>query len=232
MSNMRYRRPSVKTILGVTKWKKRVKKALGVNKVMAPFRAVGNYQRRMLRRAGYYSPEMKAMRAAQHGKVAGPIGAIKVGDGDKDSGGDSSALLMAAMMAQGDRGKKGEDDESALLMAAMMAQGDKDEGKGSQVRGLAEAMMLSKMMEGDDDTERAPKAKRAAKASARRAKDDDEDESDDDRPRASRSGRSRKEAEEKESEPKRRRGWRLFGLFLVAALVAVGIFTVWFYWMV
>ena len=67
MDEMRYRKPSVKTVLGITKMKKRLNKALGINKLLAPFRAVGNYQRRLLRRAGYYSPEMKALRAAKRG---------------------------------------------------------------------------------------------------------------------------------------------------------------------
>jgi len=62
MRLLRYRRPSVKTMLGVTKAKKRIKKQLGVNTVMAPFRAPGNMKRRVLRRAGYYSGPMKFMR--------------------------------------------------------------------------------------------------------------------------------------------------------------------------
>jgi hypothetical protein len=79
MDEMRYRKPSVKTVLGITKMKKRLNKTLGINKLLAPFRAVGNYQRRLLRRAGYYSPEMKALRAAKRGQVAGPIGALELG---------------------------------------------------------------------------------------------------------------------------------------------------------
>ncbi|HEY7356658.1 MAG TPA: hypothetical protein VH590_09335, partial [Ktedonobacterales bacterium] len=112
MSNMRYRKPSVKSLLGITKLKKRVKKALGVNKVLAPFRAVNNYQRRMLRRAGYYSPEMKMMRAAKRGQAPGPIGPLQLGErGDEGESGEKgadSALLMAAMLAQGDQKEKGQ----------------------------------------------------------------------------------------------------------------------------
>ena len=51
MDEMQYRKPSVKTVLGITKLKKRVNKALGMNKLLAPFRALKNFQRRMLRRA-------------------------------------------------------------------------------------------------------------------------------------------------------------------------------------
>jgi hypothetical protein len=52
----------MKTMLGVTKAKKRLKKQLGVNAVMAPMRAPGNIKRRVLRRAGYYSSPMKFFR--------------------------------------------------------------------------------------------------------------------------------------------------------------------------
>ena len=58
----RYRRPSVKTMFGVTKAKKRMNRALGITAVKRPFRAPGNYKRRVLRRAGYYSGPMKMFR--------------------------------------------------------------------------------------------------------------------------------------------------------------------------
>lgn len=210
MANMRYRKPSVKTILGVTKMKKRVKKALGINAVLAPFRAVGNYQRRLLRRAGYYSPEMKALRAAKKGQVAGPIGALHVADKDKDSGekglgGD--ALLMAAMMAQGDHDKKGE-GVNPLLMGAMLA-GDalnggegKGHKKGGEGPGLAEAMLLAAAMKGSSGEDDEPKAKRAARAHESSANHSQASHA--------RSTKARKKSEE-ESEPKRKKGFRLFG---------------------
>lgn len=58
----RYRRPSVKTMLGVTRAKKRLNKELGITAIKRPFRAPGNAKRRMLRRAGYYSGPMKFLR--------------------------------------------------------------------------------------------------------------------------------------------------------------------------
>jgi hypothetical protein len=58
----RYRKPSMKTMLGVTRAKKRFNKAVGITAVKRPFRAPGNYKRRMLRRTGYYSEPMKFMR--------------------------------------------------------------------------------------------------------------------------------------------------------------------------
>lgn len=58
----RYRRPSVKTMLGVTRAKKRLNRQLGITAIKRPFRAPGNMKRRVLRRAGYYSEPMKFMR--------------------------------------------------------------------------------------------------------------------------------------------------------------------------
>src|SRR5262249_12692606 len=148
---IRYRKPSVSTLLGVTKVKKHVKKALAINAVLAPFRMGDNFKRRTLGRAGYYSPEMKAVRAAQRGQVPGPLGARQTGEGWKGSGEGlgSSALLMAAMMSQGGHDKKGE-GMNPLLMGAMMAGGALGgEGKGgkkSNAPGLGEALLLSAAM--------------------------------------------------------------------------------------
>jgi hypothetical protein len=59
---IRYRKPSVKTMLGVTKTKKRINKSLGITAVKRPLRAPGNMKRRVMRRAGYNSEPMKFMR--------------------------------------------------------------------------------------------------------------------------------------------------------------------------
>jgi hypothetical protein len=59
---MRYRRPSLKTALGITKARKRLNKAVGITAIKKPFRAPGNAKRRMLRRVGYYSGPMKFLR--------------------------------------------------------------------------------------------------------------------------------------------------------------------------
>lgn len=58
----RYRRPSMKTMLGVTRAKKRLNRQLGITAVKRPFRAPGNMKRRVLRRAGYYIEPMKFTR--------------------------------------------------------------------------------------------------------------------------------------------------------------------------
>lgn len=60
-----YRRPSLKTELGITRAKKRFNNAAGITAIKKPFRAPGNFKRRMLRRAGYYSEPMKAFRFMQ-----------------------------------------------------------------------------------------------------------------------------------------------------------------------
>ena len=62
MRLFRYRRPSVKTMLGVTRAKKRFNRATGLTAVKRPFRAPGNFKRRVLRGSGYYSEPMKFMR--------------------------------------------------------------------------------------------------------------------------------------------------------------------------
>ncbi len=216
MSNMRYRKPSVKSLLGITRLKKRVKKALGINKVLAPFRAVNNYQRRMLRRAGYYSPEMKMMRAAKRGQAPGPIGPIQIGERSDEGesgekGADSSALLMAAMLAQG----MGDKEEEA---------GHKKGKKGGP--NLAEAMLLATALKDDEgatksharhaDDAHAEKAKPASKGGAAH-------------PRAR--GAKDKPSEEQPA-PKRRRGLRLFGLFVIALVEAAAIVAAWYYWII
>lgn len=211
MSNMRYRKPSVSSLLGITRLKKRVKKALGINKVLAPFRAVSNYQRRMLRRAGYYRPELKMMRAVKRGQAPGPIGPLQVGEGEHEAGGkglDSSALLMAAMLT------KGEDK----------AAGHKKGGNGPN---LAEAMLLASAMKGTDEAH-APHARHAADAPASKERPAHAAHSAA-HPRA-RSAKGKHHAEQ--PAPKTHRGLRLFGLVLVALGVAAAIVAVWYYWII
>lgn len=62
MKLFRYRRPSVSTMLGITKAKKRTNKALGITAMKKPLRAKSNMQRRVKRKAGYYSGPMKLLR--------------------------------------------------------------------------------------------------------------------------------------------------------------------------
>jgi hypothetical protein len=62
MKLFRYRRPSVSTMLGVTKAKKSLKKQIGITAAMRPLRGPGNMKRHVLRRTGYYSGPMKFFR--------------------------------------------------------------------------------------------------------------------------------------------------------------------------
>jgi len=62
MKLFRYRKPSLNTILGITKAKRRAKKALGIYEITKITNAPKNFKRRMLRRAGYYSTPMKILR--------------------------------------------------------------------------------------------------------------------------------------------------------------------------
>ncbi len=202
MSNMRYRKPSVRSLLGMTRLKKRVKKALGINKLLAPFRAIKNYQRRLLRRAGYYSPELKMMRAVKRGQVPGPIGPLHMGAGEH---------------AAGEKGP----DSSALLMAALLSQGTKKEEshqKGDSGSHLAEALLLASAVKGAHEAH-APKQKQAQAARA----------SNKAHPRAAHARTARARHAEQPA-PKRHRGLRFFGLVIVALGVAAAIVVVWYYW--
>jgi len=59
---IRYRRPSLSTMLGVTRAKKRLNRQLGITAFKRPFRTPGNMKRRFLRHTGYYNGPMKFFR--------------------------------------------------------------------------------------------------------------------------------------------------------------------------
>ncbi len=62
MKFFRYRRPSLNTLLGITKAKKRLKKELGITGAMKPFRAWINAKRRFKRKIGYESKAGRLIR--------------------------------------------------------------------------------------------------------------------------------------------------------------------------
>jgi hypothetical protein len=64
--SIRYRRYSLKTMLGITRAKKRINNALGITALKRPFRAPGNAVRRIKRHVGYYSGPMKFLRYVMH----------------------------------------------------------------------------------------------------------------------------------------------------------------------
>jgi hypothetical protein len=62
MRFFRYRRPSWKNILGITRAKRRIKKQVGITSLLKPFRFYGNQKRRVLRKLGYESEPMRMLR--------------------------------------------------------------------------------------------------------------------------------------------------------------------------
>ena len=62
MRLFRYRRPSLKTILGITKAKKQLKRELGITAALKPFRAWTNAKRRFKRQIGYESEPGRMIR--------------------------------------------------------------------------------------------------------------------------------------------------------------------------
>lgn len=63
MRFFRYRRPSWKTILGITRAKRRIKKQVGITSLLKPFRFYGNQKRNILRKLGYESEPMRILRS-------------------------------------------------------------------------------------------------------------------------------------------------------------------------
>lgn len=59
---MKYRRPSLKTVLGLTSAKKKVKKELGIYEITKVLNAPKNAKRRVKRSVGYESEPMKIFR--------------------------------------------------------------------------------------------------------------------------------------------------------------------------
>ena len=62
MKFFRYRRPSLNTVLGITKAKKRIKRELGITALLKPFRWWPNLKRRIKRVVGYESAAGRLIR--------------------------------------------------------------------------------------------------------------------------------------------------------------------------
>lgn len=62
MKLFRYRKPSLKTLLGLTKAERKLKKDLGIYEVTKIINAPKNLKRRILNKAGYYSEPAKVLR--------------------------------------------------------------------------------------------------------------------------------------------------------------------------
>ena len=67
MKLFRYRKPSINTILGITKEKRRIKRALGISQVQAWTRP-SRIKQRAKYRLGLYSPAARIIRNTAKGK--------------------------------------------------------------------------------------------------------------------------------------------------------------------
>jgi len=59
---MRYRRPSLNSLLGITRAKRQIKRDLGIYEVTKILNAPKNAKTRLKRKVGYYSEPMKLFR--------------------------------------------------------------------------------------------------------------------------------------------------------------------------
>ena len=73
MKLVRYRRPSLNTVLGVTREKRRIKRELGISQVQA-WTKTSRVKQRTKYRVGYYSPVMRIVRQTSRGKVPSILG--------------------------------------------------------------------------------------------------------------------------------------------------------------
>ena len=83
MKFLRYRRPSLKTLLGVTKAKKQIKKDLGITALLKPFRWWPNQKRRIKRKLGYESDVGRLVRDGlpKPGGCLVVVGMVLIGSG-------------------------------------------------------------------------------------------------------------------------------------------------------
>ena len=75
MKFMRYRQPSLSTMLGVTKAKRRVKRELEISQVQA-WTEPSRVKERAKYRLGLYSPVIRTARQSSTGKVPTPLGLL------------------------------------------------------------------------------------------------------------------------------------------------------------
>lgn len=73
MKLIRYRRPSINTVLGITKEKRRIKRGLGLSQVQA-WTKPNRIKQRAKYRVGYYSPTMRIIRQTSKGKFPSLLG--------------------------------------------------------------------------------------------------------------------------------------------------------------
>jgi len=76
MKLFRYRRPSFRRLTGITTLKRRVRHDLGISEVQA-ITNKSRIRQRILQKAGYYSPAMRAIRNAQRGRYPTLLGLFR-----------------------------------------------------------------------------------------------------------------------------------------------------------
>ena len=78
MKLLRYRKPSLNRILGITAAKRRVKRSLGISQIQAWTRP-SRIKQRIKQEAGLYSPEMAGVRQTSKGKLPSLLGLFRRG---------------------------------------------------------------------------------------------------------------------------------------------------------
>jgi hypothetical protein len=73
MKLFRYRKPSLRTLLGVTAAKRSVKRSLGISQVEG-FIEPSRIKQKIKYRAGFYTPVARAIRQTSKGKFRTPFG--------------------------------------------------------------------------------------------------------------------------------------------------------------
>lgn len=73
MKLLRYRTPSMKTVLGVTAAKRKVKRSLGISQVEA-WTKPSRIKQRVKAKAGIYSPVARAIRQSARGRFPSFLG--------------------------------------------------------------------------------------------------------------------------------------------------------------
>ena len=73
MKILRYRKPSMNQILGITKMKRKVKHELGISQVEA-WTKPSRVKQRVKQHVGLYSPEMRVIRQTSQGKFPSFLG--------------------------------------------------------------------------------------------------------------------------------------------------------------
>lgn len=68
MKLFRYKKPSMRTVLGATKYKRRVKRTLGISQVQA-WTKPSRVKQRVKYSVGLYSPAMRIIRQTSRGKI-------------------------------------------------------------------------------------------------------------------------------------------------------------------